>query len=161
MEIARRNALNAQLWIWLKRKERYWFQMSRTKAIIEKDKNTKYFHLLASLRKTKNFIGKLKVDGRLVSNPRIIKKETVNFFKKLYSADHSIGLKHNGIGFACLSQGQKEGLDCILLEEEIKGGWFEAKSSKAPGYDGFNIGFVKKLWNTVGEDFIQMITSFF
>lgn len=60
----------------------YWFQMSRTKAITEKDKNTKYFHLIASLRKSKKILGKLKVEGGMVRNPRIIKNELVNFFKK-------------------------------------------------------------------------------
>lgn len=35
------------------------------------------------------------------------------------------------------------------------------ESTKAPGYDGFNLGFIKKMWGVVGEDFIKMIVDFF
>lgn len=40
VDVARRKALTAQLWIWLKRKEIYWYQLSRAKALSEKDRNT-------------------------------------------------------------------------------------------------------------------------
>lgn len=38
---------------------------------------------------------------------------------------------------------------------------WSCESSKASGYDGFNQGFIKKMWNLVGEDFVNMITYFF
>lgn len=120
VDLARKKALTAQLWMWLKRREKYWFQMSRVKSLMEKDKNTKYFHLMASIRRSKNIIGSLIIGDRCVKSPRSIKKEIVRFFKNLYSKDQSVCLKHTGLEFSCLSQEQKEELDLMPSREEIK-----------------------------------------
>lgn len=40
-DLARRKALTAQLWMWQKRKEILWFQLFRSTAIKDKDRNTK------------------------------------------------------------------------------------------------------------------------
>jgi len=47
----RMDALQSQLWHWMVRKERYWRQLSRCKVIKEGDRNTKYFHLKATMRR--------------------------------------------------------------------------------------------------------------
>lgn len=41
INLARFKALTAQLWMWLKRKEQYWMQLSRMKSLTDKDRNTK------------------------------------------------------------------------------------------------------------------------
>lgn len=38
--------------------------------------------------------------------------------------------------------------------EEIKSAVWSCESSRAPGYDGFNMGFIKKMWNSIGDDFL-------
>ena len=55
-DICRMEALRSQLWLWMARKERYWRQLSRCKIIKEGDRNTKFFHLKANMRKQKNMI---------------------------------------------------------------------------------------------------------
>ena len=35
------------------------------------------------------------------------------------------------------------------------------KNNKAPGPDGFNAGFFKRMWHIVGEDVINAVRSFF
>lgn len=44
--------------------------------------------------------------------------------------------------------------------EEIKLVVWDCESSKAPGPDGFNFGFIKKCWNMVSSDIVQMVKSF-
>ena len=38
---------------------------------------------------------------------------------------------------------------------------FNLKNNKAPGPDGFNVGFFKGMWHIVGEDVIKAVSSFF
>jgi hypothetical protein len=38
---------------------------------------------------------------------------------------------------------------------------FSLKNNKAPGPDGFNAGFFKRIWHIVGEDVINTVNSFF
>ena len=34
-------------------------------------------------------------------------------------------------------------------------------STKAPGYDGYNINFVEKLWHVIGNGFSKLVMDFF
>jgi len=81
----RRDALQIQLELWLNRKERFWKQVSRCKLLKEGDRNTKYFHVLASARRQRKFITKLLVEGNEVSEAPAIKKIIIAHFKQLYS----------------------------------------------------------------------------
>jgi hypothetical protein len=48
-----------------------------------------------------------------------------------------------------------------VTKEEIKHAMFSLKNNKAPGPDGFNAGFFKRIWHIVGEDVINAVSSFF
>ena len=48
-----------------------------------------------------------------------------------------------------------------VTREEIKHAMFSLKNNKAPGPDGFNAGFFKRMWHIVGEDVINAVRSFF
>lgn len=56
------------------------------------------------MRKSRKFIGKLKVGERVTGNARNIKKEVIKFFKKLYTYDNSICLKYTGTRFSKLTR---------------------------------------------------------
>ena len=48
-----------------------------------------------------------------------------------------------------------------ITDEEIKKTLFSLKDNKAPGLDGFSVGFFKKSWSIVGLDTINASRSFF
>lgn len=64
----------AELWRLYRVQEREWHQKSRTKWVVEGDKNTRYFHIIASARRRGNFMGKIGVGGNNYENPEEIKK---------------------------------------------------------------------------------------
>ena len=84
-EWGRMDALRSQLWLWMNRRERYWRQLSRCRIIREGDRNTKYFHLTASMRRQRNWIDRLRINGEEVFDEVIIKSSIIDYFKDLYS----------------------------------------------------------------------------
>lgn len=75
---------------------------------------------MASIRKDKKLIGKLKVGNSILSHPRSIEKETIRFFKDLYATRGHICVEHSGIGFPRLTEEQRELLELLPSREEIK-----------------------------------------
>ncbi|XP_016164293.1 uncharacterized protein LOC107606788 [Arachis ipaensis] len=69
---------------WYVRKELHWKQMSRSRHAKDIDKNTRYFHNLASARKRNNRIDALLINGRLIRNQARIKIAIRDFYKNLY-----------------------------------------------------------------------------
>ena len=84
-ECSRMDALRSQLWLWKNRKERYWRQLSRCKIIREGDRNTKYFHLTASMRRQRIRIDRMMINGEEVADETVIKSCITGFFKDLYA----------------------------------------------------------------------------
>ena len=89
VEWSRIEALRTQMWLWMVRKERYWKQLSRCKVIREGDRNTKYFHLSATMRRNRNRIDNLLIQGVEVSDEGRIKSSILEYFKDLYSKQQS------------------------------------------------------------------------
>ena len=161
VSLARREALISLLNRWYKRKGEFWKQLSRDKFINEVDRNTKYFHLLANMKRRKKHISELLVDGRSVHRPRRIKQVISGYFKSLYQQKQLPFIKEQDGLLNWISQDQASALEVIPFEEEIKLVIWSCDPSKAPGSDGFNLNFVRKMWNVIGLDFQNVIHQFF
>lgn len=81
-ELRERKAAQQELWTWLKRKEVFWAQNSRGKWLKEGDKNTRYFHTLASIRKRKNSITSLSINGSDIADPAGLKMEAIKYLHR-------------------------------------------------------------------------------
>lgn len=68
----------------LRMEEFSWRQKSRAAWLKEGDKNTKFFHRVASMRKSFNSISKLGVDGLWVEDPVLIGDNIEYYFQQLY-----------------------------------------------------------------------------
>ena len=84
VDIAKKVALQGQLEKWFDMKDIYWKQLSGERYVKKHDKNTKYLYALASCRKRRNAILKLKVGSRIVQESRSIKKVVIKFYNNLY-----------------------------------------------------------------------------
>ncbi|XP_020964247.1 uncharacterized protein LOC107648682 [Arachis ipaensis] len=125
------------------------------------DKNTRYFHNLASAHRRNNRIDALMVHGRLVRNQDRIKVAIRDFYKDLYHQEKSpnIGFREGLV--KQLDEGEAIELEVMPTVEEIKAAVWNCESSKAPGSDGYNMNFIKKCWEEVGREFIEAVLGFF
>ena len=161
VELARLEALQGQFRIWYARKESYWRQLAREKFVKLNDRNTKYFHAVALGRRRKKRILLLKVENRLVKGPRKIKKEAVRFFRRLYSQPSGPEVDLDEGLLPKLNGNLAEELEQRPSIEEIKEAVWSCDPSKAAGYDGFNINFIKKMWDNIGDEISSFVLNFF
>lgn len=105
-ELHDRKLAQLQLWTWLKRKESYWAQNSRSKWIKEGDRNTKYFHTLASIRKRKNSISSLMLNSTNPVHFADLSKEASNYFRNLFKEELNIRPRFENLKFKRLLPSQ-------------------------------------------------------
>ncbi|XP_057745700.1 uncharacterized protein LOC130963614 [Arachis stenosperma] len=137
---ARRKALVTCCERWYVRKEIHWKQMSRSRQAKEMDKNTRYFHNIASARRRNNKIDTLLINGRLEESPMIRFRD--DLVRKI-------------------GQDDAGKLEMMPSADEIREAVWDCESSKAPGCDGYNMNFIKRCWNEIGLEFTTVATGFF
>lgn len=135
-------------------------QKAKIKWATDGDENSKLFHVAIKYRERKNALKGLKTQEGWTEDPGKIKEFAFDFFKNKFSSHFAGGPRLQGNKYVKIS-----GEDAFLLErqfdeEEI---WCAVKgcgNNKAPGPDGFTIGFVKKSWETIKVDLIKAVTWF-
>ncbi|XP_015967155.1 uncharacterized protein LOC107490854 [Arachis duranensis] len=129
----RRKALVSFCRKWYIRKELHWKQMSRSRHAKEMDKNTRYFHNLASARRRSNRIDALRVNGRMVRNQARIKVAIRDFYKELYHQETSpvIGFQEGLV--RQINEAEATELEVMPTPDEVKAAVWDCESTKAPG----------------------------
>ncbi|GKU93948.1 hypothetical protein SLEP1_g7497 [Rubroshorea leprosula] len=89
-----------------------------------------------------------------------IKEEVAMYFKDLFSEVAWQRPKLDWIRVNQISQADNEMLVVEFDEKEIKEAIWDCCSSKAPGPDGFNFGFVKKMWEDIKVEVIDFVQEF-
>ncbi|KAG6743423.1 hypothetical protein POTOM_054377 [Populus tomentosa] len=84
-ELIRSNVIVSKLRTLYIMQESIWHQKSRVQWCKLGDKNTRFFHLAATIRQKRNLISSLEVDGNMLSKPAEMKIAVFNFFRNLYS----------------------------------------------------------------------------
>jgi hypothetical protein len=67
------------------------------------DKNTRFFHLSASLRNGRNHISKIELNNTFLVSPNDIKEGVVNFFLTLFAKPQCKRIEMGGSGFSKIS----------------------------------------------------------
>ena len=78
------------LWALYRVKERFWLQKSRLKWLQQGNRNTKFFHLVASSRRNGNYINKLVEGGILVDKPSDIREVITQHFEKHFNNSQAV-----------------------------------------------------------------------
>ena len=65
------------------------------------------------------------------------------------------------MGFSQLSAEVASSLESPFSFEEVKRVVWQCEGSKAPGFDGFNFNFIKKIWHVLAPDFMRLVQYFY
>lgn len=120
------------------------------------DKNTKFFHNMANMRRRINHIGRLRRGGSVIDSREDIKEETATFFEKLYKRESFLRPKLEGESLPSISSEAQRLLERDFQLEEVKTALTECDSDKAPCPDGCNFAFLKTGWDFLKKDLMEM-----
>lgn len=88
VELARLRAAQHLLQSLLIRRERIWRQKARSYGFSSKDHNTKYFHASTIIRRKRNEISQLEIDGYMVSGVENLRREVNRYFTRRFSQEN-------------------------------------------------------------------------
>ncbi|XP_028059406.1 uncharacterized protein LOC114263108 [Camellia sinensis] len=133
----RREVLSS-VWDLKRKKENMWQQKSKLLWAENGDKNSRFFHMVASRRQRKNLLDSVAVNGSLVVQLDLVNQVVVDFFKKLFSEEWESRPTLVGISTK-ISEKAVAMLESKFTEEEIWVAVKECDGNKAPGPNGFNL----------------------
>lgn len=144
----------------LEMEEIMWRQKSKVQLLKEGDQNTKFFHKMASIRRSINHIHCLKIGDRTVENVDEIKTRLENFFMNQFTEDKPMRPKVDGLSLPRFGEDQTAWLERPFDEEEvIKAVWL-LDGDKAQRPDGFTLAFYKVCWEVSKEDLMLVFQNF-
>ncbi|XP_039060736.1 uncharacterized protein LOC120204786 [Hibiscus syriacus] len=151
----------AELWRLYKIEEQIWFQNSRSKWVEDGDRNTRYFHTCASVRRKRNALNAILVNGNFVHDPNVIKSTVRDHFFKAFNDQFTLQVEDIGLDFSSITLEQSLRLEKEFTEEEIWESIESCNGNKAPGPDGLNMGFFKRFWNMLKGDVMKFFNNFY
>ncbi|KAE8725177.1 hypothetical protein F3Y22_tig00009009pilonHSYRG00196 [Hibiscus syriacus] len=150
-----------ELWNLHRKEESIWLQRSRVRWSIEGDRNTKFFHMCALNRNRFNTISSLKVAEEVISEPDQLRGFVFNYFKDNFNSVTTLEVDKINLTFAKLTDDQKKLLEVRFSEQEVWEAVFHSDSAKAPGPDGFTMGFFKKFWPSLKSYIMKFVEDFY
>ena len=159
-ELNDRRQAQTDLWQWLRRRETYWAQNSRNRWLREGDKNTKFFHATATMRRRRNTIEKISVNGVTTNEPDDIRTAAEAYFKHIFEEPFEDRPTFDGLNFKTLTHEQQAALISEFSTDEIEEAVKSCDGSKAPGPDGFNFKFIHSAWEVIKNDIFGIVNDF-
>ncbi|XP_028054720.1 uncharacterized protein LOC114258913 [Camellia sinensis] len=160
IEQSRRKELIGEIWRLNKMLKRIWLRKSRVSWTTLRDRNTRYFHIMACNRNSRNSLCSVLVNGSMVKEPlevRLeVKKHFMNHFSENWAVRPKLVGQFNHIG----DSPAVNLLEAEFTEEEVSHVIKSCEGNKALGPDGFNLAFFKKCWGIVKSEIMQFFSEF-
>ncbi|XP_034674249.1 uncharacterized protein LOC117905435 [Vitis riparia] len=146
---------------WVMMEETHWRQLSREIWLKEGDRNTGFFHRMASAHRRNNSLERIKINGEWLLEEQEIREGIANAFKNFLSEDKGWKADIGGIQLEQISHQEAENLERPFSEDEIHAALMEMNGDKAPGPDGFTLAFWQSCWEFIKEEIIEMFKEFY
>ncbi|XP_074337634.1 uncharacterized protein LOC141674831 [Apium graveolens] len=126
----------------LEKQETYWSQRAKQFWLKDGDKNTRFFHRYASIRKEHNKIKRLKDEhGVWQESDEEIQAIISKYFEQIFTRSRSGELIPDRIKFQSITEEQSHNLLVHVVEKEVNEAVFSMAPEKSPGVDGLNPAF--------------------
>ncbi|XP_010495447.1 PREDICTED: uncharacterized protein LOC104772543 [Camelina sativa] len=149
--------------------ESYFRQKSRVNWLKEGDLNTSYFHKMCQSRANYNTIRSFMLDtGELLLDPEQMSIHAISHFQAILGPENlpqcsirsSLAWFQNLNPFR-ISSHHSQLMLMVPTPPDITKVMHKLNPNKAPGPDGYTLGFYKAVWSTLGPEVISSITQFF
>jgi len=124
------------------------------------DRNTKFFHRVASIRRRFNATDKIVVEREQHGGVSLVKEAIVLFHEKLYQEVVSSRPFLEGTSYNSIDEEDPSELVKEFFEEEVWKAINDLGKDKARGLDGFNIAFFEHCRNVVKRDIMGLFAEF-
>ena len=141
-------------------KEISWWQKSRALWLREGDKNTKFFHRLANSNRRYNSISTLSINGELSTDSDVISEFITQFYQHLFEEEDCDRPLLDGLDFSMITKADALWLERPFDKDEVAGVVSGFNGDKAPGPDGFSMGFFQCCWDTIHLDIMAVLNYF-
>ncbi|RVW22653.1 Transposon TX1 uncharacterized 149 kDa protein [Vitis vinifera] len=145
---------------WVELEETHWRQVSRELWLKAGDRNTRYFHRMASAHRRVNHMDRIKINGITMTEEREIREGIVNAFKQHFSESPEWKADIGSLSFNQICVQEPEMLEAPFYEGEVQTALMEMNGDKAPGPDGFSVFFWQCCWDFVKEEILEFFKEF-
>ncbi|OMO57673.1 reverse transcriptase [Corchorus capsularis] len=148
----------------LQQEEVMWCQRSKSLWLRDGDRNTGYFHTVASSRRQRCIISSIQDEnGVCFSDAKSIERIIEGYFKNIFSSTNPNW--DNVRSIASLLERRIDDEQGLMLDtdftfEEIKDAVFQMEGDKAPGPDGMTQTFFQQCWGLIGKDVASFCLDF-
>ena len=143
--------------------QRYWGKLARKQWLINGDRNSKFFHQMATARKRRCHIVRIKDEGGVwLDEIESIKEKFILEFSGRFKSSRPINWTLPDLAISPLiTNDDNDALIRAVSEEEIHTALFQMDPYKAPGPDGFGASFYQHHWSMIKEQLCAAIKDFF
>ena len=133
--------------------ETFWKQRTKQLWLTAGDANTRYFHSMASARRRRNRISRLKDDsGVWRDNEEEVEKMMLAYFQALYMSEGNNDGGCTDVISPMILNDDNAFLTAPFTKMEIKEVVFSMHPDKSPSPDGMNPAFFQWFWHVIGKD---------
>ncbi|GJT77711.1 RNA-directed DNA polymerase, eukaryota [Tanacetum coccineum] len=136
-------------------------QKAKVRWSIEGDENSKYFHGTLNCKRSQLFIRGILSEGDWIVDPKRVKFEFYNHFANQFSKSKSPRVNLEFQFSNRLNSEQAEDLERPISYDEIEKAVWDCGKNKSPVTDGFMFEFLRKYWNIVDQDIVEVVLEFF
>lgn len=137
----------------LVQEELFWKQRAKAHWLHEGDRNSKYFHAMASSWKNINKMLQLKKeDGMVVEDQAGMSNIAKEYFVNLFHEDNGMHNLVTDVVSRCIIDDDNEKLIAPFFLEEFRIALSRMHPDKSPGPDGLNAAFFNRFWDLCGLD---------
>ncbi|XP_058783572.1 uncharacterized protein LOC131658278 [Vicia villosa] len=147
----------------LNMEEDFWREKSRVNWQIHGDRNTKFFHTYAKIRRKTSLISSLVIDNDVITNQNTLENHIVSHFTQLFNKNF-VPQDNDLISTVIPSLVSEQAnmlLTMIPSADEIHQAVQNLKPNSASGPDGFGGVFFHKYWDIIKHDVIEAVLQFF
>ena len=152
-EINLKHYLKERLISLLREEEIKWYERAKVKSLLQRDDNTRFFHLVANGKHRKQHIFRLEQEDGIIVGDIELKKYITNYYKNLFGQpdENDISLVETQIDdIPQVAKTENEIMISAFTEIEVKEVVFQMEHNKAPGPDGFPAELSSILGNNKG-----------